>query len=210
MGFKEDYEKAFELLAVIPKEGMQETIEVLKEIGDFWVGKNKYVEPERKPERTGVGKIVGKSERPPLVIEDPDYEEGKNSYIDVDNFFFIVYGELVLDTELALAFLLNNDVLYANGRRYVWGKENKLEDETIVLFVDCNDIFAWGLADSESLPLKEVDSLLKMYLADIKWGAARWCIKQRKMRPQAPVEKDMRLDGSWEDEFDSFEKMGKC
>ena len=114
------------------------------------------------------------------------------------------------DEEAALCELLWAEVLFANGRRYLSGGythtnpdgtivtvPERIEPETIVLFVSCNDVFAWGCADAEELPHEEVRRLYEMWKAREHWGATEWCCLRRKMRPQAPVERDMRTADAW-------------
>lgn len=61
--------------------------------------------------------------------------------------------------ERALAYLLNEDVLFINSRPYIqnpWSKPEHREvsgSETIVVFVECNDLFAWGFSDAENISL---------------------------------------------------------
>lgn len=103
--------------------------------------------------------------------------------------------------EQALALLLLNEdiVLLSNEGR-------------IVPMVNCSDVFAWGCADAEDIPLLGFDDemekpfwdLYEMVRGDPKWGSTQWCILKRKQRPQKPVERDMRDQGVWLPEFDQL------
>lgn len=115
------------------------------------------------------------------------------------------------DEEEALSILLREGVLFANSARY-WSPEweadpddpGRLKDSgrgeltgpTVVLFVNCNDLFGWG-ADAESLPYDEVGNLYRAW-ASGPWGVARWCCLRRRQRPQARVEACMRQAGVWD------------
>ena len=79
-------------------------------------------------------------------------------------------AEEFFDEEEALSVLLKNGVLFCNERKYSREKDGKTEGSTIVLFVICNDIFAWACADAEDLPLNELPNLYKMWLNDNVWG----------------------------------------
>ena len=92
-------------------------------------------------------------------------------------------------------------VMLLEGDLYVWIKDN-----ATVIYVLCNDLFAWALADGEDLPYDEIEPLYKMWKADPKWGSAKWCCKQRNMQPQPPVKKDMIKDGVWEEWMDRLDK----
>ena len=122
---------------------------------------------------------------------------------DENPYFFDFNGEEVCIDEACLAKLLQDEVLFANGRRYICDYDGE-QPETIVLFVNCNDIFAWACADAEPLPLKEVGPLFKMHQSDPTWGAARWCCFRRNQKPQGPVIEAMKRDGSWDERMETL------
>lgn len=114
-----------------------------------------------------------------------------------------------VDNETALAHLLLNDVLFSNGRDYVSsfaGEPQEISKETVVLFVNCNDLFVWACADAEELPHDEIGPLFKMWHADKRWGADKWCCLRRNMQPQGPIVRDMKLSGSWDDVMEALPK----
>lgn len=112
----------------------------------------------------------------------------------------------------ALALLLANEVIFPNshwwkkkGASWPHGKviepPNPWPDdaaEAATLFVNCNDVFAWGCADADDLPMSEVENLYRMWRKDPLWGAAVWCIKRTRTWPQGPVERDIRKAGIWD------------
>lgn len=102
-------------------------------------------------------------------------------------YFILSDSKICPDEENILALLLMNQVLFANERH-----------GTINLYVVCNDIFGWASVDAEELPIDEIDNLYKMWRKDTIWGAAKWCILQRKLMPQEPVLKAMKESGSWD------------
>jgi hypothetical protein len=95
--------------------------------------------------------------------------------------------------EYALAALLLAEQVFLNSRW--WRNEDK---ENISVFVNCNDIFAWGCADAEDLPHKDIENLWRMWRKDPSWGTAIWCIQKRKQMPQKPVEDLIRKAGIWD------------
>lgn len=119
----------------------------------------------------------------------------------------------------ALAYLLNEKILHINTRPYI---ENPYDDknkwvlakkETIVVFVNCNDVFAWGCADSEEIESSEqiykdkvnwLSELLKYHLDDPKWGSVKWCCKKRNQRPQEPLVNRMKEENVWDKEMESL------
>jgi len=64
-------------------------------------------------------------------------------------------------------------------------------EEHVVVLVSCNDVFAWGMGDVEDIHHDEIRDLWAHYIADIEWGVDVWCVKRRKMRPQAPVLREL-------------------
>jgi len=68
----------------------------------------------------------------------------------------------------------------------------------------CSDIFAWGCADAECVTDEELPDLYAAWKADNKWGAAKWCCLKRNQKPQAPVERDMRADGAWDEAMEAL------
>jgi hypothetical protein len=101
-------------------------------------------------------------------------------------------------------------------------KIQKLNDDEIVWFhldkndffgevkmaVLCNDIFWWACADMEDISLEEIPTLYDMcYDKDGNrkdWGSSIWACLHRKMRPQHPIEDDMKKAGVWIDELESL------
>lgn len=141
-------------------------------------------------------------------IKDCPLCEGK-SKINIDDFFYIDEGKECVLEEEALAFLLAAEQVFLNERKYLCIDNKTVKEPTTVAFVLCNDVFAWGFADSEDLPNDEIGNVLKAYVEDPVWGVAKWCCKRKKLRPQLPVEKLMKKRGSWDDELESFKRMGE-
>ena len=87
----------------------------------------------------------------------------------------------------------------------------------IVPMAICNDVFDWGTADAEDLPLLGFADETERAFWDLyervrqcpKWGGTQWCILQRERLPQPPVEKAMRQDNAWLPEFDGLNREGK-
>ena len=111
--------------------------------------------------------------------------------------------ETFFDEEAAIAELLKDGVLFANSREYLW--EGEKQGETIILFVNCNDVFYWACADAENVTLSELPDLHAMWLKDKGWGGIKWCCKKRKMQPQVPMKEMMQKEGVWEDWMDALE-----
>lgn len=122
--------------------------------------------------------------------------------------------EMIFESTMALAHLLLNEVVFLNSNWWMhfetdikdskwalkprsdarWTKE---ESRMISVNVNCNDVFAWGCADSETLPYDQIKTLYQMWKKDPEWGPAVWCMIQRKFMPQKPVEDAIRKAGIW-------------
>lgn len=102
----------------------------------------------------------------------------------------------IMEEEDYLKVLLCEDVLFINNG---WWKTEKNEwpKDYITVHVNCNDVFAWGAADSEDITYSELKDLYEMWKKDENWGPAVWCIKKRQIKPQPPVEKIIKEAGIW-------------
>lgn len=123
-----------------------------------------------------------------------------------DEVFFDIEGKEHCNEELALAHLLEAEVLFCNERAYTCPLTGKTEPATVVLFVLCNDIFAWGCADAESFTKADIPMLYKLWQADKMWGPVKWVCLKRNEQPQAPVARDMKKAGAWDESMDRLER----
>lgn len=122
--------------------------------------------------------------------------------------YFDYEGKEEIIHEDALAILLDAGVLFSNSRKYVESfKDEPLKisnQETIVLFVACNDVFAWGCADDEELAFHEVDSLFREWHKDNKYGPIKWVCKKRNLQPQSPLVTQMKDYNVWDAEMEAL------
>lgn len=106
--------------------------------------------------------------------------------------------------ESALAILLMEDIVFANSRKFVHYDGGELEPETVVLFVNCNDLFFWGCADAENVTYSEIQPLFEAFRADGHRGVERWCCLKRGMRPQLPIAEWWRVEGFWDEALEAL------
>lgn len=99
-----------------------------------------------------------------------------------------------LETYEILAFLIAEEEIFINPRK----------GESIKLFVNCNDVFAWGCADLEEIGWDELSDLFFKVIADRKWGSLKWCCLKRNERPQLVIEKDMKAENAWDEKLDAL------
>ena len=136
----------------------------------------------------------------------------------IEDFFEVLGNRKHFNASKAVAFLLEEDVLFINSRPYVeapWQPKEEWtisENYTIVVFVLCNDVFAWGCADAEELDYSErneekneLKELLEFHLnCDKGWGSVKWVCKKRNEQPQAPMITAMKEVGAWNDMMEAL------
>ena len=157
-------------------------------------------------------------------METEEYYGTPNSKVEIlsinPNEFFWKFDfdgkeNIVFEENKALAYLLAEEIVFLNCMSYIqndWRalsekkkKKLKIAGRTIVIYVLCNDIFAWGCSDAEDISSSELQDLWNMYAVDPTWGSAKWCCKKRNEQPQRPVKDDMKKAGSWESWMDDLQ-----
>jgi hypothetical protein len=72
------------------------------------------------------------------------------------------------------------------------------------LNVICNDIFAWGCSDAETISYDDIQGVYDAWIANRLWGPAKWCAIKRNLKPQAPVIEAMKKAGVWDESMDAL------
>lgn len=98
--------------------------------------------------------------------------------------------------EYALAVLLANDVISVNS--YWWKKHWPDECRKLPgLFVNCNDVFAWGAADGEDCYYSDIANIFEFWEKDPEFGPIVWCCIRRHEEPQLPMREKIEAGGLW-------------
>lgn len=102
----------------------------------------------------------------------------------------------IFQEDAALAILLLDDQVFLNDH---WWEKSWPEDakRRTSLNLNCNDVFAWGCADAETIDFKDIEPIYQFWKKDPVWGTAVWCMIRRNQMPQRPVEKKIRDAGIW-------------
>lgn len=129
----------------------------------------------------------------PYRVEDIAHTFKDKSGEDVESF----------EENNALACLLLDSVVFCNERKYV-EHDGTSEQSTTVIFMLCNDVFAWGCADGENLLNSDIEPLFKMWHADKRYGYVRWVCIKRNEKPQAPFVKAMKAAEVWDDVMEAL------
>ena len=136
-------------------------------------------------------------------------------------YWFDIDGKKVADHEAMAAHFLEENILFLSSRKYVCGEKDDVisKNATLLLFLNCNDVFVWGYADAEGVSYDELPELFKMYEANTDCGPTQWVCIKRNQKPQAPMVKYLKEKNGWnevmealpENKYDAYckEKFGK-
>lgn len=127
----------------------------------------------------------------------------KSKVYDDDGFF---------DAESAVAQLIENSILFVGYKTYTHKPrtENKndvftADGHTIILWVNCSDVFVWACSDAEDVGNeKELEELYNLCVDKPHWGSAIWCCMKRGEKPQRPVANYIKDCEEWTKELDSL------
>ena len=111
-------------------------------------------------------------------------------------YWFDINGKKEPDHEAMAAHLLEENILFVNSRKYVI-EDAISKNETLILHLNCNDVFAWAYADGEDVSYNELPELFKMYEANRDCGPTQWVCIKRNQKPQAPIVKYMKENNGW-------------
>ena len=102
--------------------------------------------------------------------------------------------------------LLNAKLLFCNYMRYMcWGNDD-VDGQTLVMFVNINELFYPG-ADAETILNKEdLFELYDLWTKHSYMGVDIWAIKKRKEQPMLSNKKALIDSNLWLPEFDSYKE----
>lgn len=106
--------------------------------------------------------------------------------------------------EEMVQYLLEEDVLFVNSRKYLGLDDKTVCPETLVLFVLINDTFGYSCADAESVTMKELPELCKGYCDHGYLGVIVWVAKKRKCAPIKPWIKSLKVKDLWDEELEGI------
>ena len=126
-----------------------------------------------------------------------------------------IHDNDTFDAEAAVAQLIGDDQLFVNFRRYVVndyhreplppGAERISDHPTMVVFVNCSDVFAWGTADREEIHSEaDLKRLVAHLRRDPVYGSLKWACQTRNEQPQAPWVERLKEVGAWTKQLDSL------
>lgn len=110
-------------------------------------------------------------------------------------------SEIIQDDneELALACLLAEDVVFVNNIKH---PDYETDVWCTVVYVNCNDVFAWACADAETIRCSEIVGLYRRFREDRVWGSVKWACVKRNLKPQPAIIRAMKESGVWDEEME--------
>ncbi len=122
-----------------------------------------------------------------------------------EKYYCIIEGKKYWHEEMLLSYLLDENLVFCNSRKFLC-IDGTVQPYTTVVFAVCNDVFEWGTADAEPIIPDEFHKLYELYKENRDWGATKWACKKRNLQPQLPIVEGMKKDGYWDEELESLRK----
>lgn len=110
------------------------------------------------------------------------------------------------DHDLMLSILLARGIVFSREGYTTINRGSKYEasGEGTALFVNTNDVFAWGCADAQDLPHEEIPKLFMHYHQSGADGVIAWACYKNNMQPQKAVKIDMVKAGTWNESLEAL------
>ena len=101
-------------------------------------------------------------------------------------------GKEYYSEEEMVTYLLRQELLFVNARKYLDVNYEGVRPSTLVLFVNLSDTFMYACADAEEINLKDLRVVCEMYCKYGYSGVVNWASKKRGIRPIKPVQEHMK------------------
>jgi hypothetical protein len=117
----------------------------------------------------------------------------------------VTHNSMVID-------LLKSGVIDLFSRSWEYNSGSRFEgkiNEGIMLTINTNDWFYWGVSDCEYFGEDDIIHIWKEWKKEPRYGVLKWASKKNNMQPQAPWVKTMKKEGIWDEEWESLPKAPK-
>ena len=130
--------------------------------------------------------------------------------------FWEYKGKEELDTEMALKYLVEHDLVHVNFFPFAYKTNDPATIQSMQVFVQVGDAFMWGCSDSEPIDDEEdLTRLMHYVIRDPELGEYKWVAVKRNEQLQSPRVRDMKNTKHWsgaldclpENRIDKFEKL---
>jgi hypothetical protein len=118
-------------------------------------------------------------------------------------YWFDIKGKRVPHEEAMLAKLLDEDVLFCNSRKFQDPFTKESKEETLVLFLNCNDCFS-PASDAECLTLDELPAFFSLYEKIGDYATIEFVALKRGIQPRKSIKARMIEKGVWNPKLNSF------
>ena len=119
--------------------------------------------------------------------------------IEIEGPFYDLDGGTYFEESEALAEMLAEEGLLLLGGKAgpFYSDAGGDENTPVAIYVNCNDVFEWGSADAEALPMDGIEDFYTAWKSG-QWGALKWACYKRGVQPQDPIIRDMKKSGDWD------------
>jgi len=96
-----------------------------------------------------------------------------------NEYWYVIDGQRVPNEESMISKLLDDNILFCNSRKFLDPFSNEVREETLVLFLNCNDCFV-PAADAECLTSQELPDFFSLYEKLGDWATVEFVARKRK------------------------------
>lgn len=116
-------------------------------------------------------------------------------------------GDYYLIKENAVASLIHEDIIFIGGKFGLFFDPEDPDDGQVALWINCNDLWCWGMADGEPLEMRDIEGLYIASCEPCMFSVVKWVCKRFKRRPMPEIISDMKAVGEWDDEMEALPKQ---
>lgn len=111
-------------------------------------------------------------------------------------------GKEYCDEETAIALMLLDQTLFLNEGICPYTLSNGVNPKSSILYVNCNDTFAYCSSDAEPIPYSQIGELFKLWHQNHTLGPIKWVSLQRQQLPVFEYIKDLKESGMWDESLE--------
>jgi len=97
----------------------------------------------------------------------------------------------------AIAEMLSHGVIFLVEGLVRAREDDDPELPTVILTLNCNDLFYWGTADSRLFEEADIRPMYEAWISGGKWGLTKWTCLRYKEPPMPEIIRDMKKEGAW-------------
>lgn len=117
-------------------------------------------------------------------------------------YYFDINGKKEPDCDAMLAFFLDEEIVFCNSRKYL-NLDKSIQKETIVVFVNINDIFV-PAADALEITTGELPIVFDLYQKYSYDGVIQWAALKTRSQPRSRIKKSLIENNLWTAELEKL------